>query len=391
MAVAFAQSEDAGAFQFANVLPGDYFVRAYVGETRRPSRGPESQVYRATFLPGVPDLLTAHTLRIGPGDQLFGIDFALLATPTRRVSGTVTDRAGSGASLRVRINGIGSNGTSRQHDTAVDADGHFEIRDVTPGNYLITVVESKPGGDSSRWLAATREITVEDDVIDLDLQSRVGARLEGRVTKDPDAIRPLNPSSVNIEVSVSLGSGRWLGIHSDSAVGADGAFSLSTPGGDSSVRVSGLPSGWTLKAVRLEGRDITNETVDFGDGIRRGVEVVLTDRVSGVVGVVSDENGRPAAQSSVVVFADDRTRWATPSRFVRETRANRDGRFEFGDLPPADYLVVALERVPPNAWTDPDVLDRLRSLAIRFELDEGEQQAISLRMAPTPRGLFAVY
>jgi hypothetical protein len=131
--------------------------------------------------------------------------------------------------------------------------------------------------------------------------------------------------------------------------------------------------------------------VDFGDGLRRGIEIVLTDRVSSVRGVVTDTSERPAAQSSIVVFADDPTRWTAPSRFVRETRSDRDGRFEFGDLPPASYLAVALERVPPNAWTDPDVLDRLRPLASRFQLDEGEQQGISLRLSPTPGGLFPIY
>ena len=387
--VAFAQTEQAGAFRFANVLPGDYFVRAYITGTRRPSRGIESQVYRATFLPGVPDIETAQALRIAAGQELFGVDFELLATPTRRVSGTVTEATGlPGAALQVRLNGIG--GTRSQYNSVTDADGGFEIREVTPGNYMIGVADPTPGADNSRWISTAQEVTVEDAVTDLELRARVGARLEGRVIPAPDAVQLLNPSSVNVDLWIPLGSKGWLGTRSGFVIGADGAFSLFSPGGESSIRVSGLPFGWTLKVIRLDGRDITDELIDFGDGIRRGIEIVLTDRVSGAVGVVVNENGRPAAQSSIIVFPDDRTRWTTPSRFVRETRSDRDGRFEFAGLPPASYLAVALERVPANAWTDPDVLDRLRSSASRFQLEEGEQQAISIRLSRTAN-LFPMY
>ena len=121
------------------------------------------------------------------------------------------------------------------------------------------VSDPTPGRDSSRWISTTRQITVEDDVTGLDLRSRIGARLEGRVVRDPHAVQPLNHSSVTVESWVPLGSGGWLGNRGGFVIGADGAFSLHSPGGESSIRVSGLPSGWTLKSVRLDSRDITDE------------------------------------------------------------------------------------------------------------------------------------
>ena len=47
----------------------------------------------------------------------------------------------------------------------------------------------------------------------------------------------------------------------------DGTFSIESPGGSSFLQVSRLPPNWTLKAIRLEGADITDQATDFGDGV----------------------------------------------------------------------------------------------------------------------------
>jgi hypothetical protein len=154
------------------------------------------------------------------------------------------------------------------------------------------------------------------------------------------------------------------------------------------IRVSELPANWTVKAVRLDGTDITDQQVDFGKGTRK-IDVVLTDRVSIIRGNVTDRSGRPVSNASVVLFADDSTLWAQgeSSRFVRETRSGRDGGFEVTGLPPGDYLAVAIENLPALAWMNPDVLNRLRPLATRFHLEEGNEHVLSLRISPAPDGI----
>lgn len=280
--VAFAQTDEAGAFRISNVLPGDYYVRAYVPGAVRPSGGKEPQVYRATFLPGVPHVQNAQALRIAAGQELFGADFALLATQNRRVSGTVTDLAAlADRPLHVGLIGIGSSGPRRHHDAVVDGNGRFEIRDVTPGDYMVSVFDPTPGSPNSRWAAATRQIAVEDDITELELRARTGARIEGRIMRDPEAARPLDPSTVTVEFEIRLESSGWISSRSGFGMGADGIFYVESPGGESAIRVSGVPASWVVKAIRLDGRDITDETIDFGDGVRRGLEIVLTDRACG--------------------------------------------------------------------------------------------------------------
>jgi hypothetical protein len=106
----------------------------------------------------------------------------------------------------------------------------------------------------------------------------------------------------------------------------DGAFSTEFIAGLINFWVSELPPGWALKAIRLEGSDITDQSTDFGEVARRQVETVLTDRISNVVGLVTDRNGRVVSNSTVVMFPEDSDRWKMPSRFDRGVRSHQTGR-----------------------------------------------------------------
>jgi beta-lactamase regulating signal transducer with metallopeptidase domain len=393
--VGFAQTEAEGAYRFDDVLPGDYYVRAYVPPSVRPSRGGRGQVYGSTFYPGVSRHELGQRLRLSSGQELFGVDFPLATVPTRRVSGVVVDPAGAlRPRIRVHLRAIGQNSTDVQYDTDVESNGRFEVANVVPGDYLINVFE--PGSMTSRWTRASRSLSVDDDVVDLELRARLGARIEGRVIRDALATRSLDPAGVSVTFEYRLSGDRtsgfgWGGIIARGLGGAmrmgpDGVFSIESPGGMSVIRISELPPNWTVKAVRLEGTDITDQEIDFGEGVRQ-VEVVLTDRVSRVRGSVVERTGRRVAGGSVIVFADNSALWGESSRHVRETRSARDGGFEFAGLPPGDYLAVAMENLPPQAWRNTDVLSRLRPLATSFRLDEGEEQVVSLRVSPAPDGL----
>jgi beta-lactamase regulating signal transducer with metallopeptidase domain len=394
--VGFAQSEAEGAFRFGDVLPGEYYVRAYASPSVRPSRGGSGQAYRSTFYPGVSRPEYGQQLRLSSGQELFGIDFSLAVAPRRRVSGIVVESSEDPRPrMRVHMRAIGLNSIEAQYDANVDGAGRFEVTDVVPGDYIVSVFQ--PGSMTSRWVSAERFVAVDEDVVDLELRPQRGASVTGRIVRDAAATRALDPTGVTIVFEHRQRDGRagWTGISARGAngalrIGPDGVFSIESPGGTSVVRVSAMPANWMLKAVRLEGTDITDQEIDFGEGIRR-VEIVLTDRVSRVRASVTDRSGRPVSEGSVIVFADNPTLWGESSRFVRETRPGRDGRFELSGLPPGDYLAVAVEALPPLAWMNADVLNRLRPLATRFHLEEGDERVVSLRPSPAPDGLIPAY
>jgi len=56
-------------------------------------------------------------------------------------------------------------------------------------------------------------------------------------------------------------------------------------------------------------------------------------------------------------------------------------------VPPGDYLAVAMKDLPFRAWTNPDVLIRLQSIATKLKVNEAEQKTIAIRASPTPDNL----
>jgi beta-lactamase regulating signal transducer with metallopeptidase domain len=382
----FAQTEASGVFRVGDLQEGEYYVRAYAPKAVRPSKGDATQAYAPTYFPQAARIDEAQPLLVFAGQELFDVNFALATVRKRVVSGTLVDPSGLPLD-RARVHMIMLRGGTFSETAPVASNGTFQIRDVVPGDYMLRVGDA---GDSTRWFAATRHITVDDDVT-VELVARFGARLEGRIVRENGDPLPFDPRAIEVtfeqRVEGPAGTANLINHLGRKVVQRDGTFSIESPGGASFVQVSQLPSNWTIKAIRLDGADITDQATDFGDGALRHVEIVVTDRISGVVGLVTDRNNRIVLNHTVVVFPEDANRWKAPSRFVRTARPRQDGRFEIEDLPPADYFAVAVESLPRNASSDPKVLERLWPLATRFELRESERRALQLKLSATPNGL----
>jgi beta-lactamase regulating signal transducer with metallopeptidase domain len=396
--VAFAQTEALGAFRVGELQPGEYYVRAYVPPTVRPTHAAGAQVYGSTYFPSATRIEEAQPILVGDGQEVLDVDFTLATITPRVVTGTLIDPTEPRFDhAQVIVSPLGGS-TFNEQTAPVSSDGHFQIRNVLPGDYMLHVQDPGFWQDSAkfaRWFAATRVITVVDDLSGVELVARRGAHVDGRIVRNGGEAFPFDPHTIRVGVAQWMESRPGMADfqHQIGAVfpgvQADGTFAIESPGGSSSLQVENLPQNWTVKAIRLEGSDITDRPIDFGDGVRRRLEIVLTDHVANVRGVVTDRNGRVVANYTLVVFPEDKDHWRPPTRFVRGVRPLQDGSFRIDTLPPADYLAIAVEGLPQEAWSDPTVLDRLYPLATRFRLSEGEQRTLQLKLSPTPEGLLA--
>ena len=148
----------------------------------------------------------------------------------------------------------------------------------------------------------------------------------------------------------------------------------------SNTAVGGLPSGWAVKSIDAQGRDLTDAPVEFGNGEKYDdVIITLTNRFPVLTGTTTDRQTAPV-DAMVIVFADDQTKWAEDSRMVRTIRSDKAGTFRLTALPPGDYLAIALEYVVDGDWNDPQFLESLRDQASRVSLREGTAGTVSLQV-----------
>lgn len=110
---------------------------------------------------------------------------------------------------------------------------------------------------------------------------------------------------------------------------------------------------------------------------------------SGVIaGVVYDEHNRPAPDRQVRVLRADPDATVDPdAAFAATTRTDRDGRYEFTELPPDRYLVMAAFNIEATERVFHPSAARIAE-ATRIDLEgAGKRMSVDLRFRPAPRSL----
>ena len=140
-------------------------------------------------------------------------------------------------------------------------------------------------------------------------------------------------------------------------------------------------ANWMLKAVLLDGKDVTDTALDFGAYTGKTVELVLTQRGAQVNGTVSNDRGQPVRDYVLILFPEDEAQWTPLSRFFATGRPDQQGRVTINNLPPGRYLATAVEYLDPGEERNPGMLSRLRATSTAVALTEGESRSVTLRMS----------
>jgi Carboxypeptidase regulatory-like domain len=220
-----------------------------------------------------------------------------------------------------------------------------------------------------------------DDLTNLMIITSKGATALGRLTLEgtstPPALSGVRITSVSTE-----GDGPGLAPGGGATAKADGSFELKGLSGRRLIRAANLPQGWTFKAARLNGEDITDTGAEFKPGQEvSGLEIVATSKQTEIAGGVTASNGSPIKDYTVVIFSEDPQHWTLPmTRWVTGTRPDQEGRFRIRNMPAGTYYGVAVEYVEQGGWGDPELLDRLKGRAKRFNLDEGKTATLDLKL-----------
>jgi protocatechuate 3,4-dioxygenase beta subunit len=378
-----ATTNDAGEFRIFGLSPGQYAISVM----SRPGFNENSDDrtgYAPTYLPGTSDQAAAQFVTIAAGQTIDGLVVSLALTPTAKISGTAFDSEGrpltQGGVSAMPSRATGFFGPNASSPLA--ADGSFTLSGLAPGDYVVRA-NARPTTPGVPPEMAVAFVSVNGaDVTGLVLAPLKPATIRGRFTApDVDALRSRGAVMVmaqHLEPDVMLGG---MGFGKPSPIGEDLSFELTTSPGRILLPVRGLPPGWMVSAVRVNGVDATDTGLEVDSGeVVSGVEIELTDRAPVISGLVTDAKGSPIAGAWVLLFSQDPAHWSLPNnRYVVLMRAGAQGRYTVQTLPPGDYHALALEAVENGAAQDPEFLDRMRTSATRTTIREGDALTLDLR------------
>jgi hypothetical protein len=335
--------------------------------------------YAPTYFPGTSNMAEAQRVTVGLGQILSDLNMALMPARTARITGIALDSLGRPLAGMVmampRTDSMmfmfGPPGQIRQ-------DGSFSIGGLAPGSYVLQT--NGMGGPDAE--SASAEVTISgDDVTGVRLVASKPSIASGRVIVDPAAAQTLRPSSLHVMVQPVVFDLPMMGGNAPAVVNDDLTFELKARPGKMRFALAGQAPGWSIRAVRYRGVDVTDSGVEFrANENLTDIELELTNRVTDLTGLVTNGRGEPVKDYSVVVFAQDHDKWTPNSRYLRTGRPDQDGRFKVSGLPPGQYHIVALEYLDQDNWNEPEYLERVQSKSTSVSINEGETKSVDLKV-----------
>jgi hypothetical protein len=381
-----SMTNDIGEFRLFGLPPGQYYVSATLRTNAAGLGTAEERLgYAPTYYPGTSVVSEADALTVGLAQTLTNVTISLAPTRTARISGTAIDSEGRVLKSGF-VNAVQSNGPTvmtTAGGAAIRPDGTFSLANIVPGEYILQVTIPGSFGQVPETVSARLTVNGED-INGVQLIGVKPSSAMGRIVVDPIHTPALRPSAFRL-TAIPAEVGGVLGGGGAATANDDFSFELKAQPGRQLIRLANPPSGWGLRAVRLNGMDVTDDGIEFRANENvGGIEIELTNRLSEVSGQVLDTRGRPLTDYSVIIFAQDPSRRGWTSRHAALVRPDQNGRFAARGLPAGNYYAIAFDYVDSGEANDPEFLDRIRFSAVPFALSDGQATTIDLRLSPMP-------
>ena len=165
-----------------------------------------------------------------------------------------------------------------------------------------------------------------------------------------------------------------IGGQPQGRVDKDGRFTITgVQAGMHLIRPGGQLRGWTLKAVTIDGRDVTDTPVEFRNGqLLERVELALTDKTNEINGTLTTDQGTPVTEYTVLAFSTDSAFWQPQSRHIATARPDQTGHFRIRGLPAGGYYLATVDPAQQGEWYEPAYLEEHRIGAASVTLGDGD-------------------
>jgi protocatechuate 3,4-dioxygenase beta subunit len=382
-----AETNDLGEYRIFDLRPGCYYIRATVnaGGTQTWPDGfalvgsilGSIDGYVPSFYGGSADISRATAVDVKSGDEVSGVDLSLTQERSYRMTGQVvngvTGSPAAGAKIIVVDRDDPNSISDRRMTDANGKSGSFELRGLTPGNYLVYGQES----EGQTQLAGVEDVAVVDaDVTSIRVILMRGIDIPGKMT----FVGTMSPSRDFDVYLHPTGSETLSKRGGESAIKPDGTFTLQNVfGGAYEVEVVSGCDVCYLKSATYNGVDVLSSRLQVSSAGGVGLlELVYSSNSGTVDGVVARDDGLPAVGANVVLVPDAPRRDRT-SLYASGT-TDQYGRFSIPGVTPGKYKAFAWKKLADNDPEDPEFLRPFEAKGERVSIAENGKQTIQLKL-----------
>ncbi len=382
-----ATSDKQGVYRIHGLARGHYYISvecpdaipvAHPGAPRGSGAEAPKQKYAMEFYPDSPDAAAAARLTVEAGASVGGIDFQLHATSTVTIQGRLTGEPEAlNRNLHVDLAPRDPSLANLLHLTAsVDTQtGAFHIPAVPAGAYTLIATAFSSGRNYQA-----------KELIDIGIGAPPPAPIEiplipGGTFSGSIEVEGGQPAPENLRVVLTPLDAGNFGQPSDASVARDGAFSISGV----------LPGRWRLelgsangyvKSLSLGGQEVSPDAFYVAPGAGGEMRVVMGTKMAQLEGSVSGLRPEDTSGAWLVLAPED------PDKMIvgrlRNTSADRAGRFHLSGLEPGHYRLYALAGA--ESWAalrqNPRVFKAIEQRGTRVDLEAGGRATVQVNVMP---------
>ena len=363
-------TDDQGQYRAGDLEPGKYFVRAEanslndfgsrssVDHSRNPEKTPPALI--PTLYPGVTDPAAARPIELALGARLSGIDITLVRSRLYRV----TVKPSAGGSAVVRDAWLYNAPPEWRYGLVLRTgartpSGDFLFPGVPPGTYTLDV---RTQVDEIR---ARVPLIVAGDLEGVRVAVAVPVAVEGKVVMAGGGKLDF-PGTILFDGGTD-GSGT-------ADIRDNGTFTVAVYPGRYDLYVVSPGTVPPIQSIRLRGEDVYEKGVAVpGAG---PLEITLEKETGAVEGVVTGDDGKPAAGATVLLVGTPRSR----RDVFHSATTDQKGRYDFAEIRPGEYKLFVWDDVEPDQWFDPDYLKQFEARAEKVTIPAGDRSKADLRL-----------